>query len=491
MVFSSISFFVFFLIVVLAMTLTKIRRFSKPRLRHSILLIASYIFYGWWDWRFCFLMAILTLIAYISALGIAGQPEKKIYVVIGVIVPLVILGFFKYFNFFVVSFEKMWGITRGNSLNIILPVGISFYTFQSLSYTIDVYRKKIKAEKDFSKLALYIAFFPQLVAGPIVRAGDFLPQLGEDRNISLNNFKEGIQIFIFGLFKKIVIADWLSVFVDDVFRTPAAFHAISLILAVVAYSIQIYFDFSGYSDMAIGCAKCLGYNFERNFNLPYISSNISEFWRRWHISLSSWLKEYLYIPLGGNRKGAARTYINNMLTMLLGGLWHGANWTFVVWGGIHGAALCIRRMYKQYGVKPPPPPPPHRTIALKLVNFFRYLLANVCTNIFVCFCWIFFRSDSFSTAGQIIVRIVTWQDGIIQIYMWVIVALLVVIVATIFTVVKNYSAGRNNTNHVEINGFYPILDLSKFWSMVVFFVVTGLIIAFAYTGANPFIYFQF
>jgi alginate O-acetyltransferase complex protein AlgI len=359
MVFSSISFFVFFLIVVLAMALTKIKIFSKLRLRHSILLIASYIFYGWWDWRFCLLMAVLTLIAYVSALGIICHPAKKICVIIGVAVPLVILGFFKYFNFFVSSFEEMWGITKNNSLYIILPVGISFYTFQSLSYTIDVYRKKISAEKDFFKLALYIAFFPQLVAGPIVRAGDFMPQLKEDRNISYDNFKAGIQIFIFGLFKKVVIADWLSVFVDDVFRTPAAFHAISLVLAVIAYSIQIYFDFSGYSDMAIGCAKCLGYDFERNFNLPYISSNISEFWTRWHISLSSWLKEYLYIPLGGNRKGAARTYVNNMLTMLLGGLWHGANWTFVVWGGIHGAALCVHKIYKQYAVlgggRAPPP----------------------------------------------------------------------------------------------------------------------------------------
>jgi alginate O-acetyltransferase complex protein AlgI len=345
MVFSSITFFAFFSIVLLAMVLTKIPVFASRRLRHGILLFASYIFYGWWDWRFCFLMFALTLVAYVSALRIAKRPKQKMWIVIGVAVPLVILGFFKYFNFFVESFVRVWGISRGNSLSIILPVGISFYTFQSLSYTIDVYRKKIRVERDFSRLALYIAFFPQLVAGPIVRAGDFLPQLEEDRNISFSNFKTGIQIFIFGLFKKVVVADWLSVFVDDVFRTPAAFHAISLVLAVIAYSIQIYFDFSGYSDMAIGCAKCLGYDFERNFNLPYMSRNVSEFWTRWHISLSSWLKEYLYIPLGGNRKGTARTYINNMLTMLLGGLWHGANWTFVVWGGIQGAALCFQKAY--------------------------------------------------------------------------------------------------------------------------------------------------
>jgi alginate O-acetyltransferase complex protein AlgI len=205
-----------------------------------------------------------------------------------------------------------------------------------------------------------------LVAGPIVRASDFLPQLDEKRNINLSNFKIGIQIFSFGLFKKIVIADWLSVFVDDVFRTPNAFHAISLMLAVIAYSIQIYFDFSGYSDMTIGCAKCLGYDFARNFNLPYISRNITEFWRRWHISLSSWLKEYLYIPLGGNRKGNIRTYINNMITMLLGGLWHGANWTFLAWGGAHGIVLRIHKIYKKYFT--PSPPPAHT------IRFNMYLL---------------------------------------------------------------------------------------------------------------------
>jgi alginate O-acetyltransferase complex protein AlgI len=465
------------------MALTKISVFSNRRMRHGILLVASYIFYGWWDWRFCFLMFILTLVAYMSALWIARQPGKKIYIITGVAVPLVILGIFKYFNFFISSFMKVWGITRGNALSIILPVGISFYTFQSLSYTIDVYRKKIEVERDFSKLALYIAFFPQLVAGPIVRAGDFLPQLYEDRNISKNNFMIGIQIFMFGLFKKAVVADWLSVFVDDIFRTPMAFHAVSLILAIIAYSIQIYFDFSGYSDMAIGCAKCLGYDFERNFNLPYISRNITEFWRRWHISLSSWLKEYLYIPLGGNRKGTVRTYINNMLTMLLGGLWHGANWTFVMWGGVHGIALCVHKMYKKYYA------PPRTTC--KATRFFRYLFANIFTNIFVCFCWIFFRADSFFTAGQIIMRIVTWQDGIIQIYSWLIVAILLVVAASFFAIKRSYSLLCSGNKAVEINGFYPMLDLSKFWHLVIFYILIGLIVGLAYTGANPFIYFQF
>ncbi|GHV91662.1 alginate O-acetyltransferase [Spirochaetia bacterium] len=481
MAFSSITFFVFFAIVLVATILIKPRK-----ARHIILLIASYVFYGWWDWRFCFLMLVLTVVAYISAIQIEKRQNNRIFIITGVAVPLIILGIFKYFNFFVASFAHIWGISSIGSLNIILPVGISFYTFQSLSYTIDVYRKKINAENDFFKLALYIAFFPQLVAGPIVRASDFLPQLEEDRNVSLQNFTTGIQIFVFGLFKKVVIADWLSVFVDDVFRTPNAFHAISIILALIAYSIQIYFDFSGYSDMAIGCAKCLGYDFVRNFNIPYLSQNITEFWRRWHISLSSWLREYLYIPLGGNRKGAGRTYINNMLTMLLGGLWHGANWTFVVWGGAQGIALCLHKFYRKHFVKTKNTSP-----SGKCACFFRFLAANFFTNLFVCFCWIFFRADSFLTASRIIVRIFTWQTGIIQIYAWVIVAIIIVCAASIVTVVKHQANVSAADESVQINGFYPILDLSKFWHLVVFFVVMGVIAGLAYTGASPFIYFQF
>ncbi|GHV09210.1 alginate O-acetyltransferase [Spirochaetia bacterium] len=481
MTFSSIAFFIFFTIVLLATIITKSRE-----IRHIILLLASYVFYGWWDWRFCFLMLVLTVAAYVSAVQIDKRQNNRLYIIIGVVVPLIILGVFKYFNFFVTSFCRIFEISSIGSLNIILPVGISFYTFQSLSYTIDVYRKKLPAEKNFVKLALYIAFFPQLVAGPIVRASDFLPQLEEERNVNLQNFTTGIQIFVFGLFKKVVIADWLSVFVDDVFRTPNAFHAISIILAVIAYSIQIYFDFSGYSDMAIGCAKCLGYDFVRNFNMPYISRNITEFWRRWHISLSSWLKEYLYIPLGGNRKGSGRTYINNMLTMLLGGLWHGADWTFVVWGGAHGIALCIHKFCKKHFIKTNTGLP-----SGKCSRLFCFLAANILTNIFVGLCWIFFRADNFSTAGLMIIRIVTWQRGIIQIYAWVIVGITVVGIAAITAAIKAHRKAGASGEAIQIDGFYPILDLSKFWYLVIFFAAAGLIAGLAYTGANPFIYFQF
>ena len=474
MSFSSITFFLFFFLVLVVMAVTNLKRIGKApcvsSLRQYILLIASYVFYGWWDWRFCFLMFILTITSYFSALKLEISNEGG-GIGICICIPLIILGVFKYFNFFISSFASAFGIQSITTLRIILPVGISFYTFQALSYVLDVFQRKIAAERNFRKLALYIAFFPQLVAGPIIKAADFLPQLDEERNVTIKNIIVGMQIFVFGLFKKVVIADWLSVFVDDIFLTPKAFHAVSLILGVLSYSIQIYFDFSGYSDMAVGCAKCLGYDFKRNFNMPYISRNISEFWKRWHISLSSWLKQYLYIPLGGNRKGSARTYLHNMITMLLGGLWHGAAWTFVVWGALHGIALCIHKYYKQHFYKQDG----NRAMMLVSILF---------TNIFVAFCWIFFRSDSFETAAALIAGILTWQDGIVQIYAWSIIAVFVVIMGTVYAIIKN-------TNQAQIDGVYPILNLSNFWHIVLFFVEIGLILGVGYTGANPFIYFQF
>lgn len=461
MSFASVDFIVFFTCVLGGTALIE-RRFSPP-VKEGFLLLASYFFYGYWDWRFCFLLLFVTAVSYFTA----KSAKNKAAFIIGVAVPLVVLGFFKYFNFFLSSAAAVMGKDIG-VLRIILPVGISFYTFQALSYVIDVHRGKIPVEPDFVKLALYISFFPQLVAGPIVRASDFLPQLYEDRQITAANLKSGIQIMAFGLFKKIVLADHLSVFVDDVYGKPAAFHWATLLLAAVSYSIQIYFDFSGYSDMAIGCAKCLGYDFNRNFNLPYISQSATEFWRRWHISLSTWLKEYLYIPLGGNRKGKTRQYINLMLTMLLGGLWHGAKWTFVFWGGINGLALCadkLRHEKQQNGVV--------RTIKV-VVTFF-----------FITFTWIFFRADSFSVAWTVVKGIFTLQNGIRQPFAWTFAAFAFLIISTAAAEKK---AKKGAT---ETNGYYPILNLDSVWGLTIFFVELGLMLALAYTGENPFVYFQF
>ncbi len=479
MVFSSVEFLIFFVIVFVILLLTESKPISKKiteqrlqSFKHVFLLVASYVFYGWWDWRFCFLMLILTAIAYISAKNISKERYTNFFKFLGVAFPLVILGFFKYFNFFLESFSNTFGIENLGTLNIILPVGISFYTFQSMSYTIDVMRKDIKSES-FLNVALYVAFFPQLVAGPVVKASDFIPQLYDNRKITKENLISGVQIFVFGLFKKIVFADHLSVFVDDVFSKPEAFHSFSVILAVISYSIQIYFDFSGYSDMAVGCAKCLGYDFNRNFNMPYISKNPSEFWKRWHISLSTWLQQYLYISLGGNRKGTARTYFNLLITMILGGLWHGASWNFVLWGAFHGLLLCIHKIYKKIRKG-------------KSGNAFSNLLSVIGTYVMVCLGWVLFRAEDFSTAFSVYKQMFVWNDGILQIYSWSIISVAVVVVATVIATVFAKRSKEKN-----VSGFYPILNPDKMSHQVIFITVIGLIIIFAYTGSNPFIYFQF
>ncbi|MBO5496596.1 MAG: MBOAT family protein, partial [Oscillospiraceae bacterium] len=321
----------------------------------------------------------------------------------------------------------------------------------------------------------YIAFFPQLVAGPIVKAGDFIPQLHEERNISLKALAPGVQIFAFGLFKKIVLADNLSVFVDAVHQAPAAYSGLTLLLAAYAYAIQIYCDFSGYSDMAVGCAKILGYDLARNFNLPYLSRNVSEFWKRWHISLGTWLQQYLYIPLGGNRKGTARTYVNLMLTMLIGGLWHGANWTFVVWGGLHGLALCVHKAWAKWrrsrGAAEPGP------LGTALSVFFTFHWAA--------FCFVFFRSDSIGTAARMIAGIFTLRPGVTHIAFWAVAALALVGLASLAACLRSRRTG------LVPEGFYPLADLSTVRGLTLFFTFLGLTLALGYTGQSPFIYFQF
>ena len=476
MQFNSLAFLIFFSLVCLLMALTNTPRFRslpaarRMRLRHWLLLIASYVFYGWWNWKCCFLMLGLTLAAWVCSL-VWTRTRRKAAVVLGVVIPLLILGIFKYFNFFVDSFCQLFGIARAGSLSILLPVGISFYTFQSLSYTIDVYRGRIEAEEDFVRTALYISFFPQLVAGPIVKAGDFLPQLREERNITLSGLERGVQIAAFGLFKKVVLADNISVFVDAVHQTPSAFSAFTLLLAGYAYLIQIYCDFSGYSDIAVGCAHILGYRLPRNFNLPYLSRNPGEFWSRWHISLSSWLRDYLYIPLGGNRRGLARTYVNLMLTMILGGLWHGAAWNFVAWGALQGIGLCVHRLWsaRRKGAS--------STLGTAVCVFLTFS--------WNCLCQIFFRAASLGKAWQIVRGILTWQHGVTFVSFWAVVGLALTAAAELAAVRRS---GRLGT---PLDGYYPTVRLDRFGGLFLFFSFIGLTLALAYTGQSPFIYFQF
>lgn len=472
MQFNSFSFMLFMLILLPILALTKNRK-----ARHVELLIASYIFYGCWDYRFCFLMALLTIVAYLCGAGIIKTEvpkTKKKNLIIGVVVPLLILGIFKYFCFFVDTFTKLFRIESDIVIKILLPVGISFYTFQAISYVVDIYRNNNTDKYSFTETALYIAFFPQLVAGPIVKAKDFFPQLKEERNVSLKGLEAGIQLFVLGLFKKIVIADRLSLFVEEVYDNPQLFAGTTVMLAVCAYSIQIYCDFSGYSDMAIGCAKCIGYDLKRNFDVPYISKNVQEFWRRWHISLSTWLREYLYISLGGNRKGQIRTYINLFLTMLLGGLWHGASWNFVLWGALHGLALCVHRAYsKMLSVK---------KSSEKKLSLWLGGINTLLTFVFVSVVWIFFRVSSFTGAVNVIKAL--FNTGGIHhnyVYAWIGIAFIL-----LEAIIRKIYKDRISDNEVK-----GILDLGTVKGMFILLFAIGLTVGIAYISSNPFIYFQF
>jgi len=397
MVFNSLNFLVFFL-VVFSLYL------ALPRRGQNVLLLgSSYFFYGCWDWRFLSLIFISTVIDYWMGLVIdqsdQNQRRRKIALLISVCANLGILGFFKYFNFFsenLVLLLQQVGVTAPvRHLNIILPVGISFYTFQTMSYTLDIYRRQMRPTRSFLNFATFVAFFPQLVAGPIERASRLLPQIENPRIMTKEGLKSGAWLIFWGLFKKCVIADNLAVMVDGAFRSPSPTGAVSL-LALYAFAFQIYCDFSGYSNIARGLARCMGIKLMLNFNNPYFALNPKDFWGRWHISLSTWLRDYVYIPLGGSRKGRRRTYINLALTMLLGGLWHGAAWTFIVWGALHGLMLIVYHAWtERYSPK-------------GTVDSGRWLWTRrILMFHLVCLAWLFFRAGSMAQVGSMLSGIFT------------------------------------------------------------------------------------
>ena len=404
MLFNSFIFFIFLAVVLPAFYLT------SRKYRNLILLVSSYVFYGYWDWRFCFLLVLSTVVDYF--IGKRLHKEKRevwrkrlLFMSLGV--NLGILAFFKYFNFFTDSFVQMLSVAGMTPdfvhLNVILPVGISFYTFQTMSYTIDIYRKKLEPTHNFWDFALFVSFFPQLVAGPIERASRLLPQISKGFSPNSQQIREGIHLIVLGMFKKVMIGDACGRIVDHVFAQPEYYASIELFAALLLFAIQIYADFSGYSHIARGTSKLLGLELMKNFEQPYLSANITEFWRRWHISLSSWLKDYLYIPLGGNRKGKVRTYINLMLTMLLGGLWHGANWTFVVWGGLHGIYLAIHKLMLR-GKKPQTEYKHESLMGLGI-----YVGKVISVFFLVLLTWLFFRAQSFEQAAYFLNKFVYWE----------------------------------------------------------------------------------
>ena len=338
MLFNSIEFAVFLPVVFLLYWFVFNRRL---KLQNLFIVVVSYIFYGWWDWRFLFLIAFTSFCSWGSGLLIEKYretPKKaKTINVLNIVINLLILGVFKYYDFFVTSFANVFldGNTDGLLLKIILLVGISFYTFQALSYSIDVYRGKLKATRDIVQFFAFVSFFPQLVAGPIERATNLLPQFERQRKFDYDEAFAGIRQIIWGLFKKIVVADNCAVYVDQVFSSYSSQSGSTLLLAAILFTFQIYGDFSGYSDIAIGTAKLFGIRLMRNFNVPYFSRDIAEFWRRWHISLTTWFRDYVYIPLGGSRCSKAKVIRNTLVIFLLSGFWHGANWTFIAWGAYH------------------------------------------------------------------------------------------------------------------------------------------------------------
>jgi alginate O-acetyltransferase complex protein AlgI len=445
---------------------------KSSKAKKIFLLLASYYFYAYWDYRFVLLMFLMSVINYYIGLKIENnhhENQRKNWLIGSVIFNLTILGFFKYFNFFIDSANVLLADmgARFPFLEIILPVGISFITFEVMSYTIDIYRKSTKSPNSFMDLALLVAFFPHLIAGPILKPKHFLPQLQREIIIKWVNVEKGIQIFLFGLAKKVLIADRLALFVDPVFAAPERYSSGTIWLAVIGYAIQIYCDFSGYSDMAIGSAKCLGFDIPKNFNMPYLSRSITEFWRRWHISLSTWLREYLYISLGGNRKGKARQYINLMIVMLLGGLWHGASWNFVVWGGLHGLGLAIHKIYMDYIRKP-------NEKESFLYSFFSWLI----TFVFVCTAWVFFRSTDF-TVSMTIIEKMYFLDGT-EGMKWYATSLFIILPVLI---ISHFIGSRvGDYIHFRLNTFKGLF--------VLFFVLLGLLFLTA-VSSSPFIYFQF
>lgn len=462
MLFNSIAFFVFLFITIILLRIS-------PREYQNILLTAvSWYFYSYWDVRFLSLIIISTLADYIIARAISrNQLDKRILLALSVGINLGILGAFKYYNFFsasIINLLSELGISIStNYINIILPVGISFYTFQTMGYTIDVYRGVCKARANFFDFSAYVAFFPQLVAGPIERADNLLPQLEEKLFSRKTDIISGSQLIIRGLCKKVLIADNLASLTEYVFDQRAPADTGLAILGVYAFAFQIYCDFSGYTDIARGVARLMGIDLMRNFHMPYIANSMSDFWRRWHISLSTWLRDYLYIPLGGNRSSSSRTRVNLIITMLLGGLWHGASWMFVIWGLYHGFLLVLERLFP----------------IIRDNNKYRILRAIVVFHL-VCLGWVFFRCKDLESLNHWMSMIISfhWSFNDALIFLTLLIYVSPIIVSWL---IKLYNHERD---YVEERILSPLIILGTVSAYL-------LLSVFSPDQGREFIYFQF
>lgn len=482
MQFTSFAYLAFLPLVLLAYHLLR-----RRVLQNGLLLCASYVFYGWWDYRFCMLMLASSLVDYFVGSRLhqtENVRERKIWLSVSICSNLGLLGVFKYFNFFIDSFREVGEVfgfnMSGGTLEIILPVGISFYTFQTMSYTIDIYRRQLEPSSSLVDYLAFVSFFPQLVAGPIERASRLLPQLQRSRTVTWEDTASGARQILCGFFKKIVIADSVAVFVGEAYATPETMSGARLTLATMLFAFQIYCDFSAYSDIAIGTARMFGIELMQNFNYPYFSKSMGEFWQRWHISLSTWFRDYVYIPLGGNRGGSNQTRRNLFVTFLVSGLWHGAAWKFVGWGAFHGSALMAERR-------------PARKDLPKPVNWFSTFAGigkMAATFVIVCLGWVLFRADSLSDALLIWWKMATsvvspeqwlpiWSDYLARGPLFFTLNLLVVFVA-IEWVHRKYPFPLA-IGHWPSQARWPVYTLAV-W----------LVIEFAdKTPQSPFIYFQF
>jgi alginate O-acetyltransferase complex protein AlgI len=471
MLFNSLTFIVF-LVIVLGLYYTNIFKWSGKKL---MLLVASYVFYGFWNPPLVILLWISTIVDWTAGNKLAveeNQRKRKFWLLLSLVVNLGFLAFFKYRDFLLDNFTNAvnaygYGY-EAQPMDIILPMGISFYTFQTMSYTIDIYKRKIKPANTFLDFALYVTFFPQLVAGPIVRAKELITQFYEEKRATFNQFAWGSFLLTIGLFQKIVLADTLLADTSDqVFGSQAMLHGLDAWTGTLAFSGQIFFDFAGYSTCAIGIALMLGIVLPDNFKYPYASIGFSDFWRRWHITLSTWLRDYIYIPLGGNRHGITRMYAALMITMLLGGLWHGAAWTFVVWGALHGIYLVIERMLRS-------------SIRIK-INAFNGLVLAFLTYMLVNLTWVFFRAREFSVAKNMLTSMLLLNDEgekIVETFDVIKVFSLITILFICHWVMRNTSMKAVS---LKMN---PVV-LGIFWAIMLFLIIISQ------GSSEQFIYFQF
>ncbi|XMO86564.1 MBOAT family O-acyltransferase [Algibacter sp. AS12] len=450
------------------------------KVQNILLLVASYFFYGWWDYRFLVLIALSTIIDFVIGLKLQNETankKRKFLLAISLIFNLGMLGFFKYYNFFVDSWINSWsllGVTmHASTMQIILPVGISFYTFQTLSYTIDVYRKKLKPNNNFVNFATFVAFFPQLVAGPIERATNLLPQFSIKRVFNFEKAKSGIHLIIWGLFKKVVIADSCAIYVNTIFDNYQELNSLTLIVGALYFAFQIYGDFSGYSDIAIGTARLFGFNLMQNFNYPYFSRDVAEFWRRWHISLSTWFRDYLYIPLGGSRTSKVKQLRNVFVIFLVSGFWHGANWTFFIWGALHALffiPLLLRKKNRNNI---------NQVSEQAMLPSFKELINMLFTFALVTIAWVFFRADSITQAINYIIRLFSNLSFKIEYLSNENYSLEIMLLIGVFMVLEWF---HRNSEH-------PFLGRLK-WIKIIAVVI--MILSFGvYSDHQEFIYFQF